>query len=250
MQFRVSALGALAALVLAACGSSSEPEDTDRDAGSVVPEGTAGRRTDFRRHSVPLDEFISGGRRRMGSRRSTTRCWLGLTRRIRSSSPRSRWPPRARRRGSRLSDPDPRLARDRQRRDRRRSGRGHYCPLCNSTVAFSRDVDGRVLDFGTTGRLRNSDLVMYDRQTESWWQQLTAEAVVGELAGSKLEVLPPRFSPGSNSRARIPMPRSCRGIPGSTATTAPTPTPGTTSPTASRSYSRIRPTTVCRRRSG
>jgi hypothetical protein len=65
-----------------------------------------------------------------------------------------------------------------------------YCPLCNSTVAFSRVVGGRTLDFGTTGKLRNADLVMYDRQTESWWQQLTADAVVGELTGTKLEVLP------------------------------------------------------------
>ncbi len=57
-------------------------------------------------------------------------------------------------------------------------------------MAFSREIDGQTLDFGTTGRLRNSDLVMYDRQTESWWQQLTAEAVVGEMTGSTLEVLP------------------------------------------------------------
>jgi Protein of unknown function (DUF3179) len=65
-----------------------------------------------------------------------------------------------------------------------------YCPLCNSTVAFSRDLDGQTLDFGTTGNLRNSDLVMYDRQTESWWQQITADAVVGELTGIELDVLP------------------------------------------------------------
>jgi hypothetical protein len=65
-----------------------------------------------------------------------------------------------------------------------------YCPLCNSTVAFDRRLDDRVLDFGTTGNLRNSDLVMYDRQTESWWQQLTAEAVVGELTGKRLEAIP------------------------------------------------------------
>ncbi|MBK5111393.1 MAG: DUF3179 domain-containing protein [Thermoleophilia bacterium] len=65
-----------------------------------------------------------------------------------------------------------------------------FCPLCNSTVAFSREVDGRVLDFGTTGKLRRSDLVMYDGQTESWWQQLTAEAIIGELTGTRLEVLP------------------------------------------------------------
>jgi Protein of unknown function (DUF3179) len=68
-----------------------------------------------------------------------------------------------------------------------------YCPLCNSTVSFSREVEGRTLDFGTTGMLRNSDLVMYDRQTESWWQQITADAVVGELTGTRLEVLPSRI---------------------------------------------------------
>jgi hypothetical protein len=44
-----------------------------------------------------------------------------------------------------------------------------FCPLCNSTVVFKAEIDGQRLDFGTTGRLRNSDLVMYDRQTESWW---------------------------------------------------------------------------------
>ena len=58
-----------------------------------------------------------------------------------------------------------------------------YCPLCNSAVAFDRRLDGVVYDFGTSGNLRNSDLVMWDRQTESWWQQLTGEAIVGELAG-------------------------------------------------------------------
>jgi Protein of unknown function (DUF3179) len=72
-----------------------------------------------------------------------------------------------------------------------------YCPLCNSTVVFSREVDGRTLDFGATGMLRNSDLVMYDRQTESWWQQLTAGAVVGELTGAKLRVLPSEILPWS-----------------------------------------------------
>jgi hypothetical protein len=65
-----------------------------------------------------------------------------------------------------------------------------YCPLCNSTVAFSRVVEGEPVEFGTTGMLRNSDLVMYDRSTESWWQQITAEAVVGEQTGTKLDVLP------------------------------------------------------------
>ncbi len=65
-----------------------------------------------------------------------------------------------------------------------------YCPLCNSAVAFRREVDGRTLDFGVTGNLRFSDLVMWDRQTESWWQQIGGEAIAGELAGRRLEVVP------------------------------------------------------------
>ncbi len=67
-----------------------------------------------------------------------------------------------------------------------------FCPLCNSALVFDRRVDGRVLDFGTTGKLRNSDLVMYDRQTESWWQQFTGEAIVGEMTGTYLTALPSR----------------------------------------------------------
>ena len=65
-----------------------------------------------------------------------------------------------------------------------------YCPLCNSAVAFDRRLGGVVYDFGTSGNLRNSDLIMWDRQTESWWQQLTGEAIVGELAGKTLTFLP------------------------------------------------------------
>ena len=61
-----------------------------------------------------------------------------------------------------------------------------YCPLCNTALAFDRRLDGQVLDFGTTGRLRHSDLVMYDRQTETWWQQATGEGIVGEYAGRRL----------------------------------------------------------------
>jgi hypothetical protein len=67
-----------------------------------------------------------------------------------------------------------------------------YCPLCNSAVVFERRVDGRTLQFGVTGNLRNSDMVMFDRQTESWWQQLTGEAIVGELTGARLKLIPSR----------------------------------------------------------
>jgi hypothetical protein len=64
-----------------------------------------------------------------------------------------------------------------------------FCPLCNTALAFHRRFDDSVLDFGTTGRLRNSDLVMYDRQTETWWQQATGEGIVGEHAGRQLKFL-------------------------------------------------------------
>ena len=65
-----------------------------------------------------------------------------------------------------------------------------FCPLCNSAITFDRRVDEEVLDFGVSGFLRNSDLIMYDRQTESWWQQLTGEGLIGEFAGRLLEILP------------------------------------------------------------
>jgi hypothetical protein len=66
-----------------------------------------------------------------------------------------------------------------------------FCPLCNTALVFRRPViDGATLTFGTSGNLRNSDLVMWDRQTESWWQQFTGEAIVGDLTGLILEPLP------------------------------------------------------------
>ena len=65
-----------------------------------------------------------------------------------------------------------------------------YCPLCNTAITFDRRVGDRVLDFGTSGLLRKSDLVMWDRQTESWWQQISGKAIVGELVGAKLTFIP------------------------------------------------------------
>jgi len=65
-----------------------------------------------------------------------------------------------------------------------------FCPLCNTAIAFKRTVNDKVFDFGTTGRLRYSNLIMYDRQTETWWQQATGEAIAGELTGEQLEFYP------------------------------------------------------------
>ncbi|MCP5046529.1 MAG: DUF3179 domain-containing protein [bacterium] len=69
-----------------------------------------------------------------------------------------------------------------------------YCPLCNAAIVFDRRLTFKdkkyLLDFGTSGMLRNSDLVMWDRQTETWWQQFTGEGLVGELNGAELVMLP------------------------------------------------------------
>src|SRR5262249_29463504 len=79
-----------------------------------------------------------------------------------------------------------------------------YCPLCNAALVFRRTLDNRTFDFGTTGKLRNSDLVMYDRQTESWWQQFTGEAIVGVMSGGKLRLIPSRLDSFARFRQRHP----------------------------------------------
>lgn len=65
-----------------------------------------------------------------------------------------------------------------------------FCPLCNSALVFDSTVDGQEYEFGVSGLLRNSDLVMYDRTTESLWQQFTGEGIVGEHAGEQLTIIP------------------------------------------------------------
>lgn len=65
-----------------------------------------------------------------------------------------------------------------------------YCPLCLSGIVFDPVVDGERVEFGTSGKLWNSNLVMYDRKTDSLWSQILGEAIVGERTGDKLSVLP------------------------------------------------------------
>ena len=79
-----------------------------------------------------------------------------------------------------------------------------YCPLCNSSIVYDRRLEGKLLDFGTTGKLRNSDMVMYDRQTESWWQQFIGEGIVGEMTGKQLTTLPSRLESFANFKKRAP----------------------------------------------
>jgi Protein of unknown function (DUF3179) len=65
-----------------------------------------------------------------------------------------------------------------------------YCPLCNSAISFERTVRGVETTFGTSGSLYNANLVMYDRATESLWNQLDGRAVIGVLTGDVLTQYP------------------------------------------------------------
>jgi hypothetical protein len=79
-----------------------------------------------------------------------------------------------------------------------------YCPLCGSGLAFERRQGGQVLDFGVSALLHNSDLVMYDRQTESLWQQITGEAFAGKSRGKQLKTIPMSMISWKNWREQYP----------------------------------------------
>jgi hypothetical protein len=192
----IATVALVVALVIVAVAGDGEPSRQDKRAGDGARSqelrfDKSGWKTDFAKHNVPLAEFTSGGPPRDG---------IPPVDEPKPTSQRAaeRW----------LSDREPVLAVE-------VGGQGRayplqilvwheivndtlggrpiavtYCPLCNSSLVFGRRAGGRILTFGTTGNLRRSDLVMWDRQTESWWQQLSAEAVVGELTGTQLKVLP------------------------------------------------------------
>jgi len=63
-----------------------------------------------------------------------------------------------------------------------------YCPLCRSGIVYSRQVDGRTLEFGVSGKLLDANLVMYDRQTETFWSQIRGQAIIGPLTPTELEL--------------------------------------------------------------
>ncbi|PIS05261.1 MAG: hypothetical protein COT81_02055 [Candidatus Buchananbacteria bacterium CG10_big_fil_rev_8_21_14_0_10_42_9] len=65
-----------------------------------------------------------------------------------------------------------------------------YCPLCGTGIVFDPVVNGTRVEFGVSGKLYNSDLVMYDRLTDSYWSQIEGKAIVGEMTRAKLELLP------------------------------------------------------------
>lgn len=65
-----------------------------------------------------------------------------------------------------------------------------FCPLCYSALVFNRKIEGETLEFGVSGFLRHSDLVMFDRKTETLWQQFTGKAIVGDYVGTTLKQIP------------------------------------------------------------
>ena len=79
-----------------------------------------------------------------------------------------------------------------------------YCPLCNSALVFESRVDGTDLTFGVSGKLRHSDLIMYDRQSESWWQQFLGAGIVGVHAGTQLTAIPVLLESWESFRSGYP----------------------------------------------
>lgn len=79
-----------------------------------------------------------------------------------------------------------------------------FCPLCGSAIVFDRKVGGETLEFGVSGLLWESNLLMFDRGTESLWSQAKNEAVIGHFSGTRLKVLPMRLMPFSEVRERYP----------------------------------------------
>jgi hypothetical protein len=171
---------------------------------SPPPDLTAGWKTDFSRATVPLDEIVSGGPPKDGIpaldeptfETAVDVDWL------RPREPVIALTVEGETRGYPLQVLIwHEIAND---EIQGRPVAVTFCPLCNTAIVFDRRVGRRVLDFGTTGRLRDSDLVMYDRQTESWWQQFSGEAIVGKLAGEKLRQLPARIVSWEEFRLTYP----------------------------------------------
>lgn len=203
-------VGIAAILVLAACGGQPSPSPADLGddpSSSDAPDGTGestsspelsselsvsatGWATDFSRHEVPLDEFLSGGPGKDGIPAIDEPKFQPLDE--------VDW----------LEDREPVIAfgiGDEWRAYPIQILIWHeivndvvadtpvavtFCPLCHTAIVFDRTVDGQVLDFGVSGNLRHSDLVMFDRLTESWWQQATGRGIVGAYTGTQLEFLP------------------------------------------------------------
>jgi len=194
----------LAALVAGASFVVSSP-GAGKPSWGALPFDPTGWRTDFSRHSVPLAEIVPGGPPKDGIPALDHPTFEDVARA-------SRW--------LRPREPVILVERDGDAKvyplqiliwhEIVNDAVGGvpvavtFCPLCHTAIAYERRVGGQLLDFGTTGNLRFSDLVMYDRQTESWWQQATGEAIVGALTGARLSPVPAQIVAWSTVLDRLP----------------------------------------------
>jgi len=196
---------------VAALGPEDEPPSADRPAAALGAEDQppAGAEsefaTDFSRHSVPYSEILSGGPPKDGIPAIDNRRFVGV-------EAADAW----------LEPKEPIILfqiGDDVRAYPIQIVMWHeivndtvggvpvvvtFCPLCNTAIAFERTVESKELTFGTTGRLRFSNLIMYDRQTESWWQQATGEAIAGEFTGKRLDFRPASIVPWEDFRSANP----------------------------------------------
>jgi hypothetical protein len=210
-----------AMLVLTACASTNPgtptisatanrlptaaPADTPTLPEEAVPFSQAEWKTNFKKHTLPFSEIISGGVPKDGIPAIDQPKFV-------TTSDASAW----------LKDTEPVIV-----FEHNDSARAYplqiliwheivndtvgglpiivtFCPLCNSSIVFDRTVAGEPTTFGTTGKLHYSDLVMYDRTTESWWQQLTGVAIVGDRVGTQLKFLPSQVVSFGDFKARYP----------------------------------------------
>lgn len=79
-----------------------------------------------------------------------------------------------------------------------------YCPLCGSGMAFDAEIDNRIIEFGVSGLLYNSDVLLYDRQTGSLWSQIMKTAVTGAKKGTRLKAIPLAHTTWQDWRTRHP----------------------------------------------
>ena len=79
-----------------------------------------------------------------------------------------------------------------------------YCPLCGTGMAFEADVAGQPRSFGVSGLLYNSDVLLYDRGTDSLWSQIAQTAISGPLKGAELELVPTAHTSWADWRQRHP----------------------------------------------
>jgi len=189
-------------------GPGAGPGIVDKPTGSqlaLLQRNYPGWDTDFTKHAVPLSQFEDGGPPRDGIPPIDHPRPVSLQAGDRFLAPRE--PVIAVRIGGQArAYPEQVLVWHEIVNDTlgRRPIAVTYCPLCNSALAFDRRVGARTLTFGTTGKLRNSDLVMWDRQTQSWWQQLTGTALVGHYTGAQLRPIDAQVLSWAQFKAAYP----------------------------------------------